>query len=132
VTLAPAAPQVAAAPPSRVVESGRNGLPARKSPQEPLTAPPEEKLPSGDPALIRLPPMLPRQASGFLLQAGVFNSTGRAEEIYATLQKHGVPATLEARVQVGPFRNKAEAEQARSKLQALGIDVQVLAPNRGH
>lgn len=40
----------------------------------------------------------------------------------------GIPATIEARVQVGPFKTKTEAEAARSKLTALGIETVLLPP----
>ena len=42
----------------------------------------------------------------------------------------GIPATIEARVQVGPFKTRAEANAARAKLNALGIE-SVLLPPKG-
>ncbi len=75
-------------------------------------------------------PSPPRLFSGFLLQAGVFSSAQRAEELHAKLTLSGVPSTLETRVQVGPFRTKQEAEAAQSKLKELGIE-SVLLPPRG-
>jgi DedD protein len=67
--------------------------------------------------------------SGFLLQAGVFNSPQRAEELHAKLTLSGVPSTLETRVQVGPFRTRQEAEAAQAKLRELGVET-VLVPPR--
>jgi DedD protein len=58
----------------------------------------------------------------FLLQMGVFNSVVNAEELRAKLELAGVPAQIEARVQVGPFATRQEAEQAREKLKSLGMD----------
>ncbi len=58
----------------------------------------------------------------FLLQMGVFSSVANAEELRARLELAGVPARIEARVQVGPFATRQEAEQAREKLQSLGMD----------
>jgi cell division protein FtsN len=58
----------------------------------------------------------------FLLQMGVFSSVANAEELRARLELAGVPARIEARVQVGPFATRQEAEQAREKLKSLGMD----------
>lgn len=71
-----------------------------------------------------------RLFSGFLLQAGVFSSAQRAEELHARLTLSGVPSTLETRVQVGPFRTRQEAEAAQEKLRQLGVD-SMLVPAKG-
>lgn len=106
VTLAPEAPAATAIgkPAARVVE--------------PRPAP---VAPSG----------VSRLFSGFLLQAGVFTSPQRAEELHARLTLSGVPSTLETRVQVGPFRTRQEAEAAQAKLKALGIETVLLPPPKG-
>ena len=70
---------------------------------------------------------LPRLSSGFNLQAGVFADSRRAEELHARLVQEGIPATLETRVVVGPFQNRAEADSARAKMLVMGID-SVLLP----
>lgn len=75
-----------------------------------------------------VPPAPPRLFSGYALQAGVFADPHRAEELQARLVQEGVPATIEARVQVGPFKTRAEAEAARAKLTALGVESVLLAP----
>lgn len=71
-----------------------------------------------------------RLFSGFLLQAGVFSSAQRAEELHARLTLSGVPSTLETRVQVGPFRTRQEAEAAQEKLRLLGVE-SLLVPPKG-
>jgi DedD protein len=71
-----------------------------------------------------------RLFAGFLLQAGVFSSAQRAEELHAKLLLSGVPSSLEARVQVGPFRTRQEAEAAQVRLKQLGIE-SVLLPPKG-
>jgi DedD protein len=86
---------------------------------EPRPAPPP--VPSG----------VSRLFSGFLLQAGVFTSPQRAEELHAKLTLSGVPSTLETRVQVGPFRTRQEAEAAQAKLRELGIESVMLSPKSG-
>jgi DedD protein len=58
----------------------------------------------------------------FMVQAGVFNNITNAEELRAKIDAAGVPARIEARVQVGPFASRQEAEQAREKLKSLGLD----------
>ncbi|MBK9312477.1 MAG: SPOR domain-containing protein [Rhodocyclaceae bacterium] len=58
----------------------------------------------------------------FQLQMGVFNNLANAEELKTRLEAAGVPAHIEARVQVGPFASRGEAEQAREKLKSLGME----------
>jgi len=62
------------------------------------------------------------------VQAGVFADAQRAEELRAKLTLNGIPSTMEARVQVGPFKTREEAESAREKMKALGIDGILLPP----
>ena len=81
-------------------------------------------------AAVAPPTGVSRLFSGFLLQAGVFASPQRAEELHAKLTLSGVPSTLETRVQVGPFRTRQEAEAAQAKLKELGVET-VLVPPRG-
>jgi cell division protein FtsN len=73
----------------------------------------------------------PRLVNGYALQAGVFADVRRAEELHALLTLNGIPSTLEARVQAGPFRTRAEADAARTKLKSLGIDSVLLPPAKG-
>ncbi len=73
-------------------------------------------------------PSPPRLFSGYALQAGVFSDPRRAEELHAKLTLEGIPSTIEARVQVGPFKSKQEAEAAREKMKSLGIDTVMLPP----
>lgn len=62
----------------------------------------------------------------YVLQLGVFNNTANAEELRAKLELNGIPSQIEARVQVGPFKTRQEAEAAREKLKALGMESGVL------
>ena len=55
----------------------------------------------------------------------VLSQTARDFDTLALLRQvkaAGVPARIEARVQVGPFASRQEAEQAREKLKSLGLD----------
>ncbi|UXY14259.1 SPOR domain-containing protein [Chitiniphilus purpureus] len=58
----------------------------------------------------------------YTVQAGVFLHADNAEKLLRQLQRAGVPAYLETRVQLGPFKNKAEADAASRKLRELGIE----------
>ena len=108
-------------PPPRVATPAE---PAQPKPAARLVAEPK-------PAAPVLPPSnVSRLFSGFILQAGVFSSAQRAEELHAKLTLSGVPSTLETRVQVGPFRTRQEAEAAQAKLKELGVET-ILVPPRG-
>ena len=65
---------------------------------------------------------LPGPHSGYVLQAGVFIDPKRAEELHARLVQEGIPSTIEARVLVGPFKSRREADAARVKLRAMGVE----------
>jgi DedD protein len=100
-----------------------------------LTAPPSVALPPEPrPATTPAPPTeastsaAPRPPTGFVVQAGVFIDPRRAEDLHAKLVQNGIPAILETRVQVGPFKTQAEAQAVKAKMKALGIDSVVLPP----
>ena len=65
---------------------------------------------------------------GYALQVGVFADPRRAEELHAKLTQEGIPSFIEARVEVGPFKTRDEADAARAKLAALGIESVMLLP----
>lgn len=133
--LAPVHPPAAAAPvPPKPIAEGTaepSSLPPRPTPPaEPAPSKPVARLVEPRAAAPILPPAVSRLFSGFVLQAGVFSSSQRAEELHARLTLSGVPSTLETRVQVGPFRTKHEAEAAQAKLKELGVET-ILIPPRG-
>ena len=78
------------------------------------------------PAAGEASPAAPRPATGYAWQSSVFPDLARAEEVQAKLAQEGIPASLETRLRVGPFRSRAEAEAARRKLKALGLDALTL------
>lgn len=99
------------------------------SPSQPRAAAAASAAPSrAEPAAVASPPAPPRLFSGYALQAGVFSDPRRAEELNARLILEGIPSTIEARVQVGPFKSRAEAEAVRDKMKAMGIDTVMLPP----
>lgn len=73
-------------------------------------------------------PLAPGQ--GYLVQMGVFSNIANAEELKGRLDKAGIPAHIEARVQVGPFRSKVEAEAAQKKLAQMGLSGLLLSPRK--
>lgn len=123
-------------PPARVVEPSAPveaptyppgyPAPARRTPE----VEPSARVVQVQPAPPVLAPAVQRLFSGFLLQAGVFTSAQRAEQLHAKLTLSGVPSTLETRVQVGPFRTRQEAEAAQEKLRQLGVETVLVPPRR--
>lgn len=79
----------------------------------------------------------PRPSSGesapqpFSLQLGVFSNLANAQELHDRLEQNGIPATIDARVRIGPFATRAEAEAARAKLKILGIDEAITVSTAG-
>ena len=59
---------------------------------------------------------------GYLVQVGVFNSPANAQALQKQLQRAGIQARLETRVQLGPFKDKRDAEKALARARKLGID----------
>lgn len=92
--------------------------PAAESPKAPAGG--------GVPAAGDASPAAPRPATGYAWQSSVFPDLARAEEVQAKLAQEGIPASVETRLRVGPFRSRAEAEAARRKLKALGLDALTL------
>jgi len=111
--------------PANILPPQRASVPAEAAPPKPAA-----RVVEARPAPAVTPPVVSRLFSGFLLQAGVFSSVQRAEELHARLTLSGVPSTLETRVQVGPFKTKQEAEAAQAKLKELGVET-ILVPPRG-
>jgi len=58
---------------------------------------------------------------GPYLQVGVFTHPANAAKLKSTLEAQGIPVYLATRVQVGPFKNRQEAELMRKKLKAMGL-----------
>jgi cell division septation protein DedD len=98
----------------------------------PAAAAPAKSLATASPARPAVERDSPVKAPGgsaqrpFALQMGVFNNLANAEELRAKLERNGIPATIEARVHVGPFATRAEADAARLKLKELGMSESLL------
>ena len=133
----PPRPEVAAQPAlPRASQPAARPAAAPSQPVPSVPAKPAETKPSTPAAVAPAPiqpqtpiqPAPPRLFSGYALQAGVFTDPRRAEELHARLVLEGIPSTIEARVQVGPFKSKEEAEAMREKMKALGIEAVMLPP----
>ena len=66
---------------------------------------------------------------GYFVQLGVFNDTDNADKVLENAVALGLPAHIQSRVVVGPFRNKREAEAARGRLKNIAEGV-VLPPQK--
>lgn len=118
----PATPRAAAVKPSAPVMAPRKPDAAAEIAKTP---PPASPLVRHAPA--SRPLSQPAEASRqFVVQMGVFHNVANAEEFRAKLELAGVPAQIEARVQVGPFATRQEADAAREKLRALGLEPGIL------
>lgn len=82
------------------------------------------------PAIGRAAPARAAAPRQYIFQMGVFNDVVNAQQLHDKLKAGGVPSRIEARVQVGPFKTRAEAEAARQKLVELGIPPGILMPVR--
>ena len=123
------APEYTAAP--TISQSAPPAEPTVASTAAPVGKPSARLIETRSAPPVAPPSGLTRLFSGFLLQAGVFSSPQRAEELHAKLTLSGVPSSLETRVQVGPFRTRQEAEAAQEKLKELGVETVLVAPKPG-
>lgn len=96
----PAEPSSPASPPGNAAAAAKAGAP----PAEPLATP------------------MPRLLAGIVVQSGIVPDVRQAEAMHAKFVAEGIPASIEVRLQLGPFRTRAEAEVARQKIKGLGID----------
>lgn len=128
------APSVVAEKPLTRPATGRHALMRSPEPAPPAKpdlprVSPVPDRPASSPAVTR--PLSQASEKPFALQLGVFGDVANAEELRARLEKAGIRATIEARVHVGPFASRAEADAARAKLRELGITEAVLFSMKG-
>ena len=58
----------------------------------------------------------------YMIQVGVFTSPANAQALQKQLHRAGMEAHLETRVQLGPFKDKREADKALARAKKLGIN----------
>ncbi|MBS4095779.1 MAG: SPOR domain-containing protein [Sulfuricella sp.] len=105
-----------------------------KKPLEPQKAP-APVPPPAKPALVeKAQPLPPPPVSsgggggkGYAVQLGVFSNPANALQMQEKLTQQGIQSYTETKLNVGPFKNKTEAEQAMAKVRGLGINA-VLVP----
>lgn len=120
------APLVLPSPPKpeRPLTVPAQARPAMMRPTEPVAAVAKSAAaPAAAPTLASRPiAAAVESAQRFLLQMGVFSNGANAEELRAKLELAGLPTQIETRVQVGPFASRHEADMAREKLKAMGME----------
>jgi DedD protein len=134
---APAEARPASLRPSPPAVVARGTEPAQSVPARPPVAvaphaPASHPLsqPAGVPVQSAQVAEAPGTSRQFVVQMGVFNNVANAEELRAKLELAGIPAQIEARVKVGPFATREDAEAARKKLASLGLDPGYLTATR--
>ena len=71
----------------------------------------------------------PTPGKTYLVQVGIFNSPANAKALQKQLRRAGFDVHLETRVQLGPFKDKADADKALARAKKLGINA-VLVSSR--
>ncbi len=103
---------------------------APTNPIEPIAPPPASAAQTHTPSPAGrseqpTPPVVQRNktitAQGYTVQLGVFANYANAKALQQKLAANGIPAQLETRVQLGPFSNKQEADDAYRRIKQLGL-----------
>ena len=80
------------------------------------------------------PPTAMVSTSGFAINVGLFADAGNADRVHTRLVDAGLPAFIQVvdspngqrtRVRVGPFANRAAADDAALRIRALGLEAVV-------
>lgn len=105
-------------PPPKIINNETLAPAPRATGASPLSqaapgAPPPEKTASNP-------------GKAYLVQVGVFTSPANAQALQKQLQRAGIEAHLETRVQIGPFKDKREADKALVRAKKLGINAVVV------
>lgn len=106
-------------PPPRVSNEPRGIVRPPASASAPPAPPPTAAFPAS-PADSRPALPTPVAGGGYVVQLGVFSNPDNARDLLQRLQRQGIRAHMETRVQVGPFLDQHEAEKARAELARMG------------
>lgn len=63
---------------------------------------------------------------GYTVQLGVFSNPANALQLQDKLTQNGIKSFTETKLNVGPFLNKADADQALAKIRAMGVSAVVI------
>lgn len=108
----PVAPQTLA--PARATQEMQPAQPAKASAEKPA-----DKVAPAAKAAEPAP-------KGYSVQLGVFSNPANALQLQEKLAQNGIKSYTETKLHVGPFQNKAEADQALVKIRSLGISAVVV------
>lgn len=111
--------QRASPPPPEVVNNETLPLPPRQAAPALPTPRPGATVPDSPAAADKT----------YIIQVGVFTSPANAKAVQKQLKRAGMQAHLETRVQLGPYRDKREAERALSRTRKMGIDAVMINPH---
>lgn len=100
-----------APPPPQIINNETLAIPPR------AVAPAPTPAPDGQGGTIASAP-----AKLYVVQLGIFSSPVNAQTLQKQLQRAGIPARLETRVQLGPFKDKRDAEKALARAKKMGIE----------
>lgn len=100
--------------------------PAAKKPAGPMAAESKPAVAATAPPVKTAEPIAPK---GYVVQLGLFSNHENAVQLQKRLADHGIQSHTETRLHVGPFQNKADADQAMNKIRGMGINA-VLVPAR--
>jgi DedD protein len=103
--------------PAPIPATAEKATPAKPTPSK-ESAPPAAAKPAEQPA-----------AKGFIVQVGVFSTPEHARALQAKLAEKGIQSSIETRVVVGPFKDRAEADAVTKQLKDLGLQGVVIAPH---
>ena len=106
------APAVTPPPPPQVVNNETLAPPPRAAA---TTPPPVANTVSAEKSVL-----FPGKA--YMIQVGVFTSPANAQALQKQLHRAGIEAHLETRVQLGPFKDRQEADKALARAKQLGIN----------
>jgi len=103
--------------PAPVPATAEKATPAKPTPSKESAPPAAAKPPEQPPA------------KGFVVQVGVFSTPEHARALQAKLAEKGIQSSIETRVVVGPFKDRAEADAVTKQLKDLGLQGVVIAPH---
>lgn len=121
------APAPSEPPPPPRVTNGPKPAPAPSSQPSSTSAVPMPSPPAQAAPAVPRPAAIPTSSAsqGFVVQLAVFSNPDNARDMVEKLNRRGIRAHLEARVQLGPFLNRQEAEKAQAEMRKLGYSALV-------
>ena len=101
-------------PPPQVVNNETLSPPQRAPDAITPSVPVSETAPADNNALVA--------GKAYMVQVGVFTSPANAQALQKQLKRAGIESRLETRVQLGPFKDRRDADKALARAKRLGIN----------